>query len=153
MLIWIIIYCDLGSSFSTHFKLCNFTFFFFYCDNMRASESHICILVKLGSGRCWGYVLSQSPGSEQLGDEVESSSVDINPGGVEPNDGVVTECAEEMNLRVESLQIIRWSEHFIELYLVPCHFHSKYLINCLVHCFHCTFAKDFFELHIVKTRT
>lgn len=45
-------------------------------------------------------LLSEGPRSEQLGDEVESMVMNINPGSVETNDGFVVECAEEMNLGV-----------------------------------------------------
>lgn len=48
-------------------------------------------------------LLSESPRSEQLGDEVESMGMNIDPGSVETNDGFVVESAEEMNLGVEPL--------------------------------------------------
>ena len=48
-------------------------------------------------------LLSEGPRRKQLGDEVEIMGINIDPGSVETNDGLVVESAEKMNLRVEPL--------------------------------------------------
>lgn len=95
-------------------------------------------------------ILSEGPGGEELGDEVEGASINVDPRGVEPDDGVVAEGGEEVDLWVETLQIFRRPKHFVELHLVPRHFHSDHLVYRLVHRLHRPFSQHFFQLNKIQ---
>lgn len=87
-------------------------------------------------------LLSEGAGGEELSDEVEGSPVGIDPRSVELDDGLMIEILQEVNLRVESLQLIRRAENIVELHLAPSHLHPKHFVECSVHRLHRSFAQD-----------
>ena len=54
--------------------------------------------MKIVTGKWLVILLSQGARCEQFGDEVEGSTVDINPRIMEGHDGVMFQVLEEMNL-------------------------------------------------------
>lgn len=91
-------------------------------------------------------LLAKGAGGEEFADEVEGAVVRVDPGGVELHDGWVVEVLEEVDLRVEPLQLHRRVEHVVELHLVPRHLHPGHLIESLVHRLHGPFPQHFLKL-------
>lgn len=56
---------------------------------------------KDGKGIDW--LLSEGAWSKQFSDEVEAFTINIDPGGVESDNGIMIEGAEEVNLGVKPL--------------------------------------------------
>lgn len=68
-------------------------------------------------------VLAKGARGEHFGDEVESCAMNIGPISVESHDGTVIKALEEMDFRVEAVQLWRRGEDVVEFDLVPSYLH------------------------------
>jgi len=94
---------------------------------------------------------AERAGGEELGDEVEGAAGQVHPRGVEADDGVVTEPAQQLHLRVHALHRVGGPEHVAEAGLVPRHLHAKLLVEAPVHRLHGALAQKLVELIIMPS--